>query len=70
MLEITVGHGTLSDQILKISSQFHFGHHDWTSQEQILNYLLQGAVSQKIMSSQVCKMSYQKEELKKHRYGE
>ena len=46
------------------------GHDGWTSQEQILNYLLQGAVSQKIMSSQVCKISYQKEELKKHRYGE
>ena len=48
----------------------NIGDDDWTSQEQILNYLLQGAVSQKIMSSQVCKMSYQKEELKKHRYGE
>ena len=62
MLEITVGHGTLSDQNLQMSSQFHFkiGNDDRTSQEQILNYLLQGAVSQ------VCKMSYQKEELKKH----
>jgi len=68
VLEITVAHGTLSDQILQMSSQFHFKteHHDWTSQEQILNYLLQGAISQKIMSHQVCKMSYQKEELKRH----
>ena len=30
VLEITVGHQTLSDQILKMSGQFHIsGHDDW-----------------------------------------
>ena len=48
VLEITVGHRTLSDQILKMSGQFHImiGHDDRTSHQHILSYLLQGVVSQ------------------------
>ena len=42
VLEITVGHWTLSDQILKMSGQFHImiGHNDQTSHQRILSYLL------------------------------
>ena len=48
VLEITVGHRTLSDQILKMSGQFHImiGHDDRTSHQHILSSLLQGVVSQ------------------------
>ena len=48
VLEITVGHRTLSDQILKMTGQFHImiGHDDRTSHQHILSYLLQGVVSQ------------------------
>ena len=48
VLEITVGHRTLSDQILKMSGQFRImiGHDDRTSHQHILSYLLQGVVSQ------------------------
>ena len=47
-VEITVGHRTLSDQILKMSGQFHImiGHDDRTSHQHILSSLLQGVVSQ------------------------
>ena len=47
-LEITVGHRTLSDQISRMSGQFHImiGHDDRTSRQHILSYLLQGVVSQ------------------------
>ena len=48
VLEITVGHRTLSDQILKMSGQFHImiGHDDRTCHQHILSCLLQGVVSQ------------------------
>ena len=48
VLEITVGHRTLSDQILKMSGQFHImiGHDDRTCHQHILSSLLQGVVSQ------------------------
>jgi len=48
LLEITVGHRTLSDQILRMSDQFHImtGHDDRTSRKHILSYLLQHVVSQ------------------------
>ena len=48
VLEITVRHRTLSDQILKMSGQFHImiGHDDRTSHQHILSSLLQGVVSQ------------------------
>lgn len=44
MLEITVSHQTLSDQILKTNSQFHImtGQDDQPSHQHILTYLLQG----------------------------
>ena len=47
VLEITVGHRTLSNQILKMSGQFHImiGHDDRTCHQHILS-LLQGVVSQ------------------------
>ena len=47
VLEITVGHRTLSDQILKMSGQFDImiGHDDRTCHQHILS-LLQGVVSQ------------------------
>ena len=43
VLEITVGHRTLSDQILKMSGQFHImiGHDDRTRHQHILRFLLQ-----------------------------
>ena len=68
VLEITVGHRTLSDQILKMSSQFHImiGHDDRTSHQHILSYLLQGVVSQCFMSGPICQMSDQKEDLRGH----
>ena len=48
VLEITVGHRTLSDQILKMSGQLHImiGHDDRTCHQHILSSLLQGVVSQ------------------------
>ena len=48
VLEITVGHLTLSEQILKMSGQFHIviGHDGRTCHEHILSSLLQGVVSQ------------------------
>ena len=48
LLEITVSHPTLSDQILKMSGQFHImiGDDDRTSHQHILTYLCQGVVSQ------------------------
>ena len=48
VLEITVGHRTLSKQILKMSGQFHImiGHDDRTCHQHILSSLLQGVVSQ------------------------
>ena len=48
VLEITVGHRTLSDQILKMSGQFHImiGHDDRTCHQHILSSLLQSVVSQ------------------------
>ena len=49
LLEITVSHPTLSDQILKTSAgQFHImiGDDDRTSHQHILTYLHQGVVSQ------------------------
>ena len=48
VLEITVGHRTFSDQILKMSGQFHImiGHDHRTSHQHILSYLFQGVVSQ------------------------
>ena len=48
VLEITVGHLTLSDQILKMSGQFHvmIGHDDRTCHQHILSSLLQSVVSQ------------------------
>ena len=48
VLEITVGHQTLSDQILIMSGQFHImiGHDDQTCHQHILSSLLQGVVSQ------------------------
>ena len=48
VLEITVGHRTLFDQILKMSGQFRIkiGHDDRTFHQHILSYLLQGVVSQ------------------------
>ena len=48
VLEITVGHRTLSDQISRMSGQFHImiGHNDHTSHQHILSYILQGFVSQ------------------------
>ena len=41
-LEITVGHRTLSDQISRMSGQFHImiGHDDRTSCQHTLSYLL------------------------------
>ena len=68
VLEITFGHRTLSDQILKMSGQFHImiGHDDRTSHQHILSYLLQGVVSQCFMSGPICQMSDQKEDLKGH----
>ena len=48
VLEITVSHRTLSDQISRMSYQFHImiGHDYQTSRQHILSYLLQGIVSQ------------------------
>ena len=48
VLEITVGHQTLSNQILKMSGQFRImiGHNDRASHLHILSYLLLGVVSQ------------------------
>ena len=48
VLEITVDHRTLSDQISRVSGQFHImiGHDDRTSHQHILSYILQGFVSQ------------------------
>ena len=68
VLEITVGHRTLSDQILIMSGQFHImiGHDDRTSHQHILSYLLQGVVSQCFMSGPICQMSDQKEDFKGH----
>ena len=47
VLEITVGHRTLSDQISEMSGQFRImiGHDDRTSNQLILSYLLQGVAS-------------------------
>jgi len=68
MLEITVSHQTLSNQILKTNSQFHImiGQDDQTSHQHILTYLLQGVVCQWIMSGPIFKMSNQKKDLKGH----
>ena len=62
VLEISVGHQTLSDQILKMSGQFRImvGYDDRTSHQHIFSYLIQGVVSQYIMSSPICKMSDQR----------
>ena len=48
VLKITVGHQTLSDQISRMSGQFHImiGHDDQTSRQHILSYLIQGVVRQ------------------------
>ena len=48
VLETTVGHWTLSNEILKISGQFHImiGHSEQTFQQHILSYLLPGVISQ------------------------
>ena len=48
VLETTVGHQTLSDQILKMSGQVRImiGHDDRTSHQHMLSYHLQGVVSQ------------------------
>ena len=47
-LAMTVSHQTLSDQMLKMSSQFRImvGHSDQTSHQHIMRYLLQRVVSQ------------------------
>ena len=64
VLEITVGHLTLSEQILKMSGQFHImiGHDGRTCHHHILSSLHQGVVSQEIMSGPICQMSDQKED--------
>ena len=48
VLEIIVAHRTSSDQILKMSGQFHFmiGHDDRSCHQPILIYLLEGVVRQ------------------------
>ena len=61
MLEITVGHQTVQNQIFKMS-----GHKVGTSHQHILSYLLQGVVSQETVSGQIYKMSQQKEDLNRH----
>ena len=68
LLEITVSHPTLSDQILKMSGQFHnmIGHDDRTSHQHILTYLHQEVVSQSIMAGPICKLSDQVKDLKGH----
>ena len=67
VLEITVGHQTLLDQISRMSCQFHImiRHDDRTSHQHILSYLLQG-VSQWFLSGLICKMANQKEDMKGH----
>ena len=62
MLDITLGHRTLSDQILKMSGQFHIlnQHDDRTSHRHSLSDLLQSVVSQLILSGPICQMSDQR----------
>jgi len=70
VLEITVDPWTLSNQILKMSRQFciMIEQDDRTSHQHMLSYLLQGVVSQSIMSSPICKMPHQKEDLTGHNH--